>query len=376
MQPQARPCAIGWRRPAVAPAVVAAIVAIAAAGAEAQTLPGEAFEHIIESAVGGGVPGVVLHVETWDGAVWSGAAGTTELVDPAPLTPDLPFRLYDMSKMAVAALALILVDDADLGLDDRIGEWIDPALIGNLPYADAITIRDLVAQTSGIRDYYDEPFVFMTRAEPGRQWTPEELVAHAADGDAVATPGTDRSYDSNTNFVLLGLAIEKAGGAPLAAQLRDRLFEPLGMTATRSWEEGGAPSPVHGHVPQFMYRIDVSDLDLSMAWGAGGLISTAADVAKMTRGVFEGNVLSSASRALMSEHFTPLADEGTEYGYGTIRFASLDPAPIGHAGEGAGFGTVTAWWPESGLIVVVLTNLETESYFGILGAVADAIGEN
>jgi D-alanyl-D-alanine carboxypeptidase len=365
-----------WRRK-LAPTLAAVIFSAAvAAGAQAQTLPGDQFEHIIESAVRTGVPGVVLHVETWDGATWSGAAGTTELEYPEPLTPDMPFRLYDLSKMAVAALALVLVDEGRLGLDDRIGKWIDPALIANLPYANEITIRDLIAQTSGIRDYDDEAFLFTTRADPGREWTAEELIAHAADGDAVARPGADTSFDSNTPYVLLGLAIEKAGGAPLADQLQERLFRPLGMTATRSWEDGGEPSPVHGHVPQFLHRIDVSDFDLSMAWGAGGLISTAEDVAKMTRGVFEGKILSSASRALMTERFRPLSDEAAEYGYGTMRFSSLDPAPIGHAGEGAGFGTITAWWPESGLIVVVLTSLEVETYFGIVGEVAKAIGGN
>jgi D-alanyl-D-alanine carboxypeptidase len=378
MQPEARPRAIGACPRTIAPTVVAAVIfsTVAAAGGQAQTLPGEQFEEIIDSAVRTGVPGVVLRVETWDGAIWSGAAGTTELEYPEPLTPDMPFRLYDMSKMAVAALALILVDDARFGLDDRIGKWIDPALIQNLPYASEVTIRDLIAQTSGIRDYFDEPFVFITRADPGRKWTPEELIAQAADGDAFAAPGTEVSYDSNTNTVLLGLAIEKAGGAPLAAQLQERLFQPLGMTATRSWEDAGAPSPVHGHVPQFFHRIDVSDFDLSMAWGAGGLISTAEDVSKMTRGVFEGKLLSSDSRALMTRRFRPLSDEAADYGYGTMRFSALDPAPIGHAGRGAGFGTVTAWWPQSGLIVVVLTNLEVESYFGILDAVARAVSEN
>ena len=337
--------------------------------------PGDRFEKIIEDAVRIGVPGVVLHVETWEGTVWSGAAGTTELEDPQPLSADMPFPLYGMSKMAIATLALALVDHARLGLDDRIGEWIDPELIRDLPYADQITVRDLIAQTSGIRDYVDESFLFMTRADPGRKWRPQELVAHAIDGDAVAAPGTDVSYDSNTNYVLLGLAIEKAGGAPLAAQLNDRFFEPLAMTETRSWENVDRPSPVHGHVPQFMHRIDVSDIDLSMAWGAGGLISTAKDIATMTRAVFEGNVLSSTSRALMTESFRPLYDEQAEYGHGTMRFSSFDPAPIGHSGEGVGFGTLTAWWPQSGLIVVVLTNLQVETYLGVLDAVARAVAQ-
>ena len=211
-----------------------------------------------------------------------------------------------------------------------------------------------------------------SRVESG---VPEELVAHAANGPAVAAPGSDVSYHSNTNYTLLGLAIEKAGGATLARQLRTRIFEPLAMNATKSWEEMDEPSPVHGHFLMERYRIDVSDFDLSMVWGAGGLVSTAEDVAKMTRGIFEGKILSSAGRALMKESFRLLSDTELEYGYGTVRFPSFDPAPIGHNGEGAGFGTLAAWWPETGLIVVVLTNLQVESYLGVLKGVADAIGQ-
>jgi D-alanyl-D-alanine carboxypeptidase len=363
----------GLRGPAMAMAVAAASFVATFAQAQTQPLPDERFQALIEGSVRGGVPGVVLHVETWDGKVWSGAAGTAAVDSPEPLTADQPFRLFGLSKLAVAALALALVDDARLGLDDGIGKWLDPALIQNLPHAGEITIRDLIAQTSGIRDYFDEEFVFMTRANPGRKWSPQELVALAVDGEPYSGPDPEVSYDSNTNYVLLGLAIERAGEAPLAQQLEERVFKPLAMTATQSWENMSAPSPVHGHVPQFMVRIDVSDIDLSLAWGAGDLISTAEDVAKMTRGVFEGTLLSRNSRALMTEQFRPLADEEAEYGYGTMRFSSFTPSPIGHSGEGVGFGTVAAWWPDTGLVVVVLTNLEAEAHLGILEAVIDAI---
>jgi D-alanyl-D-alanine carboxypeptidase len=361
------------RGSAMALAVAAASLVATLAHAQTEPLPGERFQTIIENSVRGGVPGVVLQVETWDGKVWSGAAGVAALDNPAPLTLDQPFRLFGMSKLPVAALALALVDDATLGLDDRIGKWLDPALIQNLPHADEITIRDLIAQTSGIHDYFDEEFVFMTRANPAQKWTPQELVARAVDGEPFSEPDPEISYDSNTNYVLLGLAIERAGKAPLAQQLEERIFKPLAMTDTHSWENMSAPSPVHGNVPQFMVRIDVGDIDLSLAWGAGGLISTAADVAKMTRGIFEGTLLSKSSRALMTEQFRPLANGEAEYGHGTMRLTSFTPSPVGYSSVGVGFGTVTAWWPETGLIVVVLTSLEAEAQLGILEAVIDAI---
>jgi hypothetical protein len=95
----------------------------------------------------------------------------------------------------------------------------------------------------------------------------------------------------------------------------------------------------------------------------------------LTRALFEGSFLSRSSRALMIEEFRPLDDSEEEYSHGTMRFASISSAPIGHRGQGVGFGTIAAWWPQSGLIVVVLTNLEVESYLGVLQAVAAALGQ-
>ena len=116
--------------------IVASIVSLfTLPAAQSQGLPGERFQKYIDNAARVGVPGIVLYVETWDGAVWSGTAGQTELEFPQPVTLDMPFRLHGLSMMPVAALALALVDDAKLGLDDRIGKWIDPALIQNLPNA-------------------------------------------------------------------------------------------------------------------------------------------------------------------------------------------------------------------------------------------------
>jgi len=144
--------------------------------ASQELLPGDRFQEVIDSAVQAGAPGIALRVGTWDGRVWSGAAGVTSADAPKPVTPDMAFRLHTLSKLPVTALALSLVDDAKLRLDDPIGKWIDPALIHALPHAADITIRDLIAETSGIRDYYNEPFILETRVNPGRQWRPEELA--------------------------------------------------------------------------------------------------------------------------------------------------------------------------------------------------------
>lgn len=347
---------------------------LVAGSAMAESLPGETFQAILDGAIEAGVPGAVLLVETGDGEVWTGAAGVTHEGGPA-MAPDSLFRLYSISKMVTAATAFTLIDDGALGLDDPIAKWLDPALIADLPNADAVTVRHLIAQTSGIRDYADERFVGLIQKDFAHQWTPAELVAHAADGEAFGPPGDTPSYYSNTNYALLGLIIEKVTGVPLAEAIRTRVLEPLGADHTYSAEEIGRPEPVTGYIRDGETLVDASVFNLSISWACGGLLSTAGDTAKLTRGILAGDLLSPESRALMTTDFRPLSGRKVEYGYGSFRVPLFDPAPIGHSGEGPGFGTLTILWPETGELMVILTNMDIGATFGALEQVGALLGK-
>ena len=181
----------------------------------AHVLPGDQFQAILDRQVADGVPGIVLRVETKDGEVWSGAAGVTALDGPA-MTSTTRMPIFSVSKMAVATAALSLVDDGTLRLEDPISQWLDPVTISDLPNADRLTVRHLINQTGGVRDYWDDEFTEAVIADTTKQWRPEELVAHAAEGAPAGSPDDGDADYSNTNYVLLGLIIEKATGSPLA----------------------------------------------------------------------------------------------------------------------------------------------------------------
>ncbi|MBF9031724.1 serine hydrolase [Rhodobacterales bacterium HKCCE3408] len=339
----------------------------------ADPLPADRLQAAVDETVAAGVPGAVLFVETADGETWAGASGVAAL-DGDSTSPGDHFRLFSITKTIVAATAFTLIDEGTIGLDDPIGEWLDTDLIGPLPNSADIAVRDLIAQTSGIRDYQDDRFIGMIRENFERVWTPEELVAHAADGEAVAPPGSPVSYYSNTNYALLGLIIERASGMPLSDAIRARVLAPLGATETYAWSDPDRPEPVNGYFDDGGQLLDVSTIDLSVFWASGDLISTAADTARLLRGILAGDLLSEESRALMTGDFRPLAGRPVEYGYGTFRIPQLDPAPIGHSGEGPGGGTVAVWWPDDGTVVVVLTNLDNGAHVDTQFRVADVLG--
>ena len=344
------------------------------AAADAGSLPGERLQAILDEAVASGVPGAVVRVENTDGETWSGAAGVMSL-GGGRMAPDSLFRLYSITKTITAATAFTLIDDGVLGLDEPISAWLDASLIADLPNSGEVTVRQLIAQTSGIRDYQDERFTEMIRENFARVWTPAELVALAANGEAVAAPGDGPSYYSNTNYALLGLIIEKASGMRLAAAIRARVLAPLGAAETFSWSEAGRPEPVPGYFREGGELIDVSAVDGSILWGSGDLLSTAGDTAKLLRGLLAGDLLSAESRALMTADFRPLVGRPVAYGYGTMRIPLFDPAPVGHTGEGPGGDALALRWPDDGTIVVILTNLENGAHVTILKEVAAALGK-
>ncbi len=352
---------------------VTAFSLVAAVAGSAEAFDEARLQSILDEAAATETPGIVALLETGDGAQWRGAAGITRLEGGTAMAADLPFRVFSVSKMATAATVLMLVDEGKLSLQDPIARWLPEDALSGLPGVEQITVGALVTQTSGLRDYFDKTFVGIMQADPTRRWQPSELVAFAAKREPHAPPGGSVSYYSNTNYVLLGLIVEAASGQTLSDFVRDRILEPLGMTRTFSNDEEGARIDMGGYIPIGENLVDASGVDLSIAWAVGGLVSTADDLARLVRGIFEGDLLSPQSRALMSSGFYERAGNPLGYAHGTIHFTFLDPAPIGHSGEGPGFSSVAVYWPQSGTVVVILTNISNEAHFGVLVEVAKTL---
>ena len=228
----------------------------------------------------------------------------------------------------------------------------------------AITLRQLLTHTSGIYDYQDEtdsPFYgdafFGPGADWARVWTPPELLAYA-DGARHApyfAPGQGVAY-ANTNYVLLGLIVEAATGRPFGDELRDRILGPLALDHT-SLEEGAALAPdvVHGYQRSEGQLVNVSAVNLTWAWAAGGVVSTAADLARFARAVFGGELLSPAAHQAMFT-FVPGTWGRLEFGMGVYRVPSPNGELIGMDGGGAGGTSTMIRLPAADVTVVALAN--------------------
>jgi CubicO group peptidase (beta-lactamase class C family) len=147
--------------------------------------------------------------------------GSANLEWNIPNTPQTRFRIASLTKQFAAAAILLLEERGKLKLDDPVKSYIPDAPAG----WDKITLFNLLTQTSGIPDYTDAPDFGDTMK---LRRTPQQMIATVRDKTLDFAPGEKFSY-SNTNYLLLGQAIEKTGSVPFAKFIQDNIFAPLGM---------------------------------------------------------------------------------------------------------------------------------------------------
>lgn len=166
------------------------------------------------------------------------AAG--ESMAGVPATTAMHFRNGAVAISYVATLLLRLVEENTVRLDDKLARWLP-----EVPHADRVTLGQLAQMTSGYHDYVlgNAEFQSAFYADPFRQWTPEQLLGYAVNKPLQYEPGTNWSY-AHTNYILLGLALEKATGQPMPELLQDKVLGPLGLTNTANSFTPEIPAPV------------------------------------------------------------------------------------------------------------------------------------
>lgn len=311
------------------------------------------------------IPGVAATVILADGRTWTGVSGDAVAATKTKVTPQTPFAIASVTKTFTAALILRLAEEGRLTINDPLARWLP-----DYPNAARITLRMLLQHTSGLADFFQNPKfdAAMNRARR-RAWTPDEVLPFV--GKPAFAPGKGWGY-SNTNFVLLGLVAERAGGAPWAEQLRRQFFVPLGLAST--YVQGvGTPAVPPAHANQmfvgFAGRILPKDLGdgsaiapftavATAAFSAGSIASTTGDLARWARALYGGDVLAPASLAQMLTFDPDITRYAAlAYGLGVSR-VKIDGrfVAVGHTGALAGTRAAIRWLPKQQVSVAVTFN--------------------
>lgn len=314
-------------------------------------------------------PGVQATVLLSDGASWSGAAGLADVAAGRAMTTADIFDVGSITKTFVAAEVMSLAEAGTVHLDDPLSRWL-PAY----PGAAAITLRELLAHTSGLADYLaNEHLLIHLGAAPRTPWQPAALLAYV--GKPLFPPGKGWSY-SNTNYLLLGEVIKAASGRDVEDELADRFLKPLALRST-ALQSGTtvAPAPALGLVAHPYGRAAGTKVvykDLADGTGylpftslatsldaAGSLVSTSADLARWGAGLYGGSVLTAASLQAMEDTSisAPYKPRFT-YGLGTQRLTLDGFTSYGHGGACSGYRAALRYFPVLGASIAVLTNID------------------
>jgi CubicO group peptidase (beta-lactamase class C family) len=161
-----------------------------------------------------------------------------ESMTKVPATTEMHFRNGAVAISYVATLLFVLVDEGTVSLDDKVSKWLP-----DVRFADQVTLGQLAQMTSGYFDYVQDPgFLAGLDADPYRQWTPQELIEFGTSHPLQFQPGTNWAY-AHTNYVILGLALEKATGKKMSELMEEKVLEPLGLENTTDPDTPAIPDP-------------------------------------------------------------------------------------------------------------------------------------
>ena len=335
--------------------LVAVLVLLWSVGGYAQTLDtaklDQLFDRLLEKNKGMGGLTVARDAQV----IYSRSFGYSVIDDTQkkPLTADTKYRIASITKTYTAVMIFQLVEEGRLKLSDTLDKFFP-----QIPNASRITIAQILHHRSGIPDI--EPDGAFGR----RPRTRDEIVARIAQGKPNFEPDTRHRY-SNTGYILLGFMVEKVDGKSYADALRDRITSRLGLENTYA----GTGNTNADRNESLSYRYlggwrEAEELDFSVVAGAGGIVSTTADMTTFIKGLFDLKLVSKDNLTRM----TTMRD-GEGMGLEVHSFAGR--TCYGHTGGSNSSGAWLTYCPEEKLALAYATNAKIYPVRDIVTGVLD-----
>ncbi|MBM4161108.1 MAG: beta-lactamase family protein [Ignavibacteria bacterium] len=313
----------------------------------------------------GQFPGATAGFALADGTTFGIATGYADLATKRKMAPTDLMLQGSVGKTYVAAIALQLIDEGRLSLDDKIEKHLGAEpWFKRLPNGPDITVRMLMNHTSGLVRYeFNEKFVHNLKSDPDKFWKPEELVAYILDTQAPFAAGKDWDY-SDTNYIVLGMIIVKITGKKYYDLLRERIFTPLKLQNTLPSDSRTIRGLVQGYAGTgnpFTGTDEVIQngkfaINPQFEWTGGGVASTTEDLARWGKMLYEGMVVDSSLLPMMFEGVPAKLGPNTKYGLGVIIRQTQFGISYGHSGYFPGYLTEMMYFPEMKVAIAVQVN--------------------
>ena len=353
-----------WRVLAVP---VAAAIALGAVGGAASAAPSKGEAESLKSRAQGlvddGYPAALAAVSDAEGESAGVAVGKGNLETGQAPPMDGEVRIGSNTKTFVAVVVMQMVQEGRVGLDEPIETYLPGLIRGEGIDGSKITVRQLLQHTSGLPEHTDttpgRSDIFQVKDHYAQ---PRDLLDTALGKPAAFEPGTQWAY-TNTNYIVLGMLIERVSQRPVGEQIDQRIIKKLGLSHTYFPAPGDRS--IKGTHPQGYHLSvdgeleDITEMDPAWAWAAGAMVSTPSELNTFFQAVLDGRLLTQTSIDEMKKG-VDTGSGGMVYGLGLFGTPlSCGGTSWGHGGGIPGYETHNAVGPDGTAVTVAVTALSS-----------------
>lgn len=318
------------------------------------------------------IPGVTFSVIDNTGEIKNYVAGYSDVEESIELTTKHTFLSGSIGKTYAATLVFKLAESGDINLNKHYKDYF-PEIdwLNSLPNIENIRIEMLLQHSSGLPRYVLKPEIWNTLHEyPNKVWTYEERLKVIFNDNPVHEAGKGWAY-SDTNYILLGMLIEKVTGKAYYELVENIILGPYQLTNTHpsntriisNLSQGYSRLPEGFHVPEKTVKDKEYFMNPQVEWTGGGMASTTEDLAKWAKLYYEGKLVNENSL----EQITTPNENGnnvestSSYGMGSFIYASKHGKAFGHTGFMPGFNSIFIYYPELSMAAAINFNCDYAS---------------
>jgi D-alanyl-D-alanine carboxypeptidase len=337
-------------------------------------LQGKLQTQLNELHAAGKFPGASVGVCLADKTCFGLATGFSDRDAKIQMKPADRMLAGSVGKTYAAALAMQLVSEKKIDLDAKIEKYLGrEAWFARLPNAKDITVRQLMNHTSGLVRYeFKEQFTKDLTASVDKTWRPEELVAYIFDTKAPFEAGKGWDY-SDTNYIVLGMIIERVTGKRFYDSVETRILKPLKLKNTVPSDSRQIRGLVQGYAGEAnpfggtdaMIVNGKFAINPQFEWTGGGYASTTEDLARWAKAMYEGKAFDAKMLPEMLEGVAaPMLGKDAKYGLGVIIRPTPHGISYGHSGFFPGYLTEMIYFPEQKIALAVQFNTSAPRAIG------------
>jgi D-alanyl-D-alanine carboxypeptidase len=314
-------------------------------------------------------PGMTAAWTGEDGVTYSVGIGVSDQETNELMAPRDRMLAGSIGKMFFGAAIMKMVERGQLDLNKKVSDYLgSKPWYSRIPNAQSITLLQLLTHQSGIPEHVESPaFVKAVTDQPTKNWTPDELLSFVLDKEPLFEAGKGWSY-ADTNYILAACAAETVSQKPLYTVIEEQILKPLVLADTLPSISPNLPGLVQGYsMPNSPFGFSGPVLtdgkyrafNPQMEWAGGGFLSTAADLSRWAKALYEGRVVSQASVQTMIDSAVPAkTGAGDKYGIATqVRTSPYGPS-WGHGGWFPGYLSEVEYFPDLKLAVAVQFNTD------------------